>query len=145
MTRHLVKQHSVERGTIHRIDDLVRAAPIELQFTASIELVQQPAAHGDEQRFDDGHGARTLECANAARRERKIDGTAARARRAARIGAPVVELDRKTAPRQEQGEQRTGKTGADDAHRLRAHCAQAVLLKSCPRYSLNLQTSSKRL
>ena len=86
-----------------------------------------------------------FERAKRARGERKINGTPASTLRRPRIRPPVVQRDGKSAPRQEERQQRACEPRADHAERLCALPAQAALSSTWVNCSVKRQTSSKQL
>ena len=139
------EQDDVERRAADGVDDFLVLLPIGLQRALPGPIVQHAPAHRDQERLHVLHDAGTLKGADAARGQRKIDGTTRGRDRRARISAALIESDGEPAARQQQGEQGSCKSRADDIHRLPRQRSQAALPNACSKCSRKCQTSSKRL
>jgi hypothetical protein len=90
--------------------------------------MHEPAAHGHHEAPDRIEEPRPLERVRAAVGQRQIDGAARLGRLAARIGATLIQRDGHAPPLEQKGEQRAGRSRADDADGLtrQAHALTAA-------------------
>src|SRR5688572_17100277 len=108
-------------------------------------LMHHASAHGNGQRHDAFPHPCQVQAADAARRKREIDGAAVVRRSEARIRAPFVHRDVETAFRQQDGQQGSRKSGADDVDAGHRRQTQAISLSAVAISSTISKISMNRL
>src|SRR5882724_8422571 len=116
-----VEQALVEPQPRDRVDEFVGPLPVGLQRGASLRMLNEPTAHRQKPRFELPDHSRRLQGVNATIRQGQIDGSARVIGSVPRVGSALVYFHRVAAAPQQDGEQRAGGAGADDANRGTIH------------------------
>src|SRR5215469_4820652 len=143
MPRGFFDQHPIELAAADGVNDFLLPLTIGLQLRLSRERMNHPPPHGDQERPDVLHDAGSLERSNAARRQSEVDRAAALALSGSGVGPAVIDVDRETAARQQNREQRAGEAGTDDVDRPIGRRTHGSRRSACASASAPWSTSAK--